>query len=132
MWPGTKHQPDLLYLQIPADECPVLKFQNSEFLQPPLLSCCVKICMICAVIELIGRQIIILITPLPVEQSQGAVLNFSGWLSVRTQLLSPPANLYWPVESLLSICHFSSDHSSFRPVLSALCRVPTPVFYRCE
>lgn len=34
------------------------------------------ICMICAVIALIGRQFIILITPLPVEQSQEAVFNF--------------------------------------------------------
>lgn len=112
--PGTEHQPNLLHLHISTDAFPVFKFQNSEFLQPPLLSSCVKICKICAVTELIGRQFIILLTPLPVEQSQEAILNFSGWISKPS---SPPANLSWL--SLLSICHFRRDHSSFPPVLAA-------------
>lgn len=76
-------------LQTPTDDFCVYRFQNSEFVQPPLLRYWVKICTMCAVIELIGRQFIILITPLPVEQSQEGVLNFSGWISVRTQLSSP-------------------------------------------
>lgn len=66
--PETEHQMYLLYLQIPRDVRHVFKFQNCEFSQPPVLRHCVKKkILICAVIKVIGRKFIVLITPLPVE-----------------------------------------------------------------
>lgn len=87
---------------------------------------------------MIGRKFIVLITPLPVEWFQDAVLHFLGCILVRAQLSFSPSNHYWL--SSLSVSHFRSDRSSFPPVLSALfpCSAPLiftssssdPVFYR--
>lgn len=86
--------------------------------------------MRCAVIELIGRQLIILITPLPVEQFQEAVLNFSGWIlsehSCRLLPLISTGYLCCPFVTLGAITPLSLLYSLLCSLVPRLSFQPAP------